>query len=317
MASRSAVDFAGFQCVAFGGLCQPEYPPPGGATVGGLCPRGLADRLSRLAAAHLAHELKRPVAVKNVSGANGVRAGLEALQSGEGAPVLLFADSSLIVAHQLGTAHAPDLQTFMPVGTMGFTPFAIAVAAASPWQTLPELVNHIRQNPASSNYGSPGVYSVHQLAAEMLLQNAQAKAQHIPYQGGAPMLSDLLQHRLTFGVVSIQLAQQYLRQQQLRVLAVTGPSRSPPMPDAPAVAEFFPKITAVSTAYLLAAPGMERGLYSKLVTAWRRAMTSAELSQRLQDMGMEGGMRHDIDAGLLIRQETEHWRQALRQTPVD
>lgn len=283
----------------------------------GYPPGGLADRLSRLAASHLSQELKRQITVKNLGGANGIRAGLEAQQSSDGSAVLLFADSSLIVA-QLGSSNnAPDLQQFGAVGTMGFTPFAIAVPAASPFQTLAELLSFIRQNPGTANYGSPGVYSVHQLSAEMLLQRAGAKAQHIPYQGGAAMLSDLLQQRLTFGVVSIQLAQQHVRQQQLRVLAVTGSARSPVMPDVPALSETYTRFSSVSTAYLLAAPNMEPALYRTIVASWRRLINSSELPQKLEEAGMEGGMRNDTEATLLVRQETERWRQTLRNTRID
>lgn len=281
----------------------------------GYAPGGLADKLSRLAAAQLAKEISRPIIVKNLSGANGIRASLEVLQNTDGSAVLLFADSSLIIAHQ--TTGAPAPQLFMPVGTMGYTPFAIAVPMTSPFTSLPQLINFIRQNPDKSNYGSPGIASVHQLGVEMLLQRTEAKAQHIPYQGGGLMLSDLLQQRLTFGVVSIQLAQQYSRQQQLRVLAVTGPSRSPQMPDAPTVSEMYPMLSTISTAYLLATPNIEPSLYQSIISAWRRIIGNTELSKKFEEAGMEGGMRNETDTTLLIRQESERWRQALQQTHIN
>lgn len=281
----------------------------------GYAPGGLADRLARLAAAQLSQELKQPITVKNLMGASGVRAGLEALKSHDGA-VLLFADSSLIVAHQV-LEHAPDLRRFGPVGTVGFTPFAISVSAASPLKSLPELLDFMRQNPSQAHYGSPGVYSVHQLSAEMWLQKAQVKAQHIPYPGGAPMLSDLLQQRLTFGLVSIQLAQQQAGPTQLRVLAVTGPSRSPQMPEVPALSEFYPRLSAVSTGYLVAAPNMAPSQYNNVVTAWQQVMTHSDMKQGLEKAGMEGGMGNDQEASAMIRQETERWRQTLQHMRID
>ena len=281
----------------------------------GYAPGGLADRLARQVAAQLSQALKQPITVKNLVGASGVRAGLEALKSHDGA-VLLFADSSMIVAHQL-TDHAPDLRLFGPVGTMGFTPFAISVSAASALKTLPELLDFMRQNPSQANYGSPGVYSVHQLSAEMLFQKAQVKAQHIPYQGGVHMLSDLLHQRLTFGLVSIQLAQQQAGQTQLRVLAVTGPLRSPQMPDVPALSEFYPRLSAVSTGYLLAAPNMSQSQYKNVVTAWRQVMTHSEMKQGLEKAGMEGNMGNDQEASAMIRQETERWRQTLQHMRLE
>lgn len=282
----------------------------------GYSPGGLADRLSRVAAAHLSQEIKQQITVRNLSGASGIRAGLEAQRSSDGSGVLLFADSSLIIAQLTSSSNTPDLQRFDPVGTLGHTPFVIAVPAASPFQTLGELLSFLHQSPDAANYGSPGIYSIHHLCVEMLLQRAEAHAEHIPYQGGTAMISDLLQQRLTFGVVSIQLAHQYVRQQQLRALAVTGSERSPQMPEVPTLSETYPGFSAVSTAYLMAAPNMEPDLYRAIVMSWPRLMKNSKLSQKLQEAGMEGGMRNHQEAAHLLRQEEERWRQTLRQKRI-
>lgn len=307
----------GIVCFGLGFCCSVlAVTPPQNSPLSllvGYAPGGLADRLSRHAATHLSQEIKRPVTVKNISGANGVRAVMEVLQNPDGAPSLLFADSSLIIASQTTQPSAFDLSSFAPVGTMGFTPFAIAVPAGSPIQSLSDLIQFLREHPAQSNYGTPGIFSVHQLGAEMLFLRTNTRAQHIPYQGGAPMLADLLQQRLTFSLLSIQLAQQHLRQQQLRVLAVTGPYRSAQLASIPTLAETYPGLTTVSTAYLLASPNMERPLYQAIVAAWRRIMASKEMLPKLEESGMEGGMRNEQEAAALIRHETERWREVLRQ----
>lgn len=150
----------------------------------------------------------------------------------------------------------------------------------------------------------------------MLLQLG-ANAQHIPYQGGLTMLGNLLQQRLTFGVLSVQLAQKYVRQQQMPVLAVTGATRSPQMPDVLALSKTYPGFSTASTAYLMAAPGME----PCFIQSDHDIMAATHDQQRFASKA--GRCRHgrryenNVEASWLIRQETEHWGQILRHVGGD
>lgn len=254
----------------------------------GYPPGGLADQLSRLAAKELSKELQRPIAVKNLSGGSGIRAAREVLQSGNEQANLFIADSSLVIANLNASTSSPDPLVFLPIGTFGITPFALVVPAKSNVNSVAELISYMKANPASANYGSPGNFTMHQLGGQMLLQRAEIKAQNISYQGGGPMLLDLLSGRLTFGIVSVQLADQYARNGQLRVLAVTGSKRASILPDTPTLSETYPGLTAVSVGYLLAAPKMSTETLELIAKAWSKIIRQNSMAVQLEALGIEG-----------------------------
>jgi len=280
----------------------------------GYSPGGLADQLARYAATLLSDELQRPVQVKNFSGANGVRASTEVAQAGPENPSLLLGDTALVIAYQTVPLSASDPLKFLPIGTLGYTPFALTVAASSRITHLAELLDDLHKNPATANYGSPGIYSVHQLSAIHLLQKARIKAQHIPYQGGSQMLSDLITQRLTFGFLSIPLARQYESTLQLRTIAVTGPVRSVRLPHVPTLSETYPGMSAVSYAYLLAAPQTDPMLYRKISEAWGKILNKSAAVSGLQALGMEGAALDATATRAQIQKDTDHWRSVLNST---
>lgn len=254
----------------------------------GYSPGGLADRLARFTAEALAAELHRTVTVKNLTGVNGVRAALETANGGANSADLLFADTSLLIANQVSSVPSFDLMRFLPVGSFGVTPFALVVPTNSGIKNLDDLIRSMQVDQARINYGSPGIYSVHHLGVESLLKKTKTSAQHIPYQGGAQIVTDLLAGRLTFALLSIHLASQYAQTDQLRVIAVTGPKRTAGMAATPTISELLPGIQTISTAYLLAAPQMNASLHQEIVRAWSKIIQRREVIDQFEMLGLQG-----------------------------
>jgi tripartite-type tricarboxylate transporter receptor subunit TctC len=279
----------------------------------GYAPGGLADRLSRLAASELSKELQRPVTVRNVTGASGLRAAMETVQSGEKEAHLLFADSSLLIAHEIAQQPHVDPWKFLPVGSFGVTPFALVVPASLPVLSIQDLIRHLNNHPAQASFGSPGMYSVHQLGVTVLLKQAKTSALHIPYQGGVHMLSDLLAGRLTFGILSVHLAHQYLQSGQLRVLGVTGGKRIDLWPNTPTISESFPGVQTVSSAYLLAAPDIQPEMHQQIVRGWSRMIRQRHVIEQLESLGMEGPALDSNAVTSKMNDEQSVFKTVLRQ----
>jgi tripartite-type tricarboxylate transporter receptor subunit TctC len=253
----------------------------------GYSPGGLADTTARLVAHELSVALDRPVVVKNLPGASGLRAINEFLQVQNDQHTLMLLDTSSIIAHELVHSDNTGIGQALPIGIVGKTPFALAVSSQSRIQDVAGLLTWARQQPQKINYGSPGVNSVQHMAAHVLLAKSQVQGQHIAYQGGVQMLSDLFTQKLDFGVMSISLAEQYVRTGQLRVLAVTGEQRSPWLPSVPTLSETHQGLMAYSTAYLFAAPQTNAALYRQLSSAWQSSLSQPDWVSRLNTLSLE------------------------------
>jgi tripartite-type tricarboxylate transporter receptor subunit TctC len=209
---------------------------------------GPTDALARLAADGLAAQLNQPVLVENKAGAAGGIAaeyvarsspdGLTLLVGGQG---LMFINKALYKNKKL--PYDPD-SDYAYVGMLGSFPNVIVSnPQAVPAQTIAELLALARANPGTISYGSNGIGSLTHLTTEMLASAAKVKFLHVPYQGAAPQMTDLLSGRIGFTVNGVQSVLAHIQQKKLRALAVTTAARYPDLPDVPTLVESgFPSL---------------------------------------------------------------------------
>ena len=102
-----------------------------------------------------------------------------------------------------------------------------------------------RTKPGTLSYGSNGIGSLAHLTTEVFAEAAGVKFLHVPYQGAAPQLADLLSGRIGFTVVGPQGMLPHIKEGKLRALAVTTGIRYPVLPEVPTLVESgFPALDA-------------------------------------------------------------------------
>ncbi len=137
----------------------------------------------------------------------------------------------------------PDLgldvrAAFAPVALLVDYPSVLAVPAALPARTLPELLDAARKEPGALNYGSMGNGSAPHLYVEVLQDLAGMRMTHVPYRGMGPAFTDLLAGRLQLVVAAPPTVLGAVRAGTVRVLAIgTKGGRIPALPDAPTLRE--------------------------------------------------------------------------------
>lgn len=201
---------------------------------------GPTDAIARLAADALAPSLG-PVVVENKAGAAGGIAaevvnrappdGRTLLVAGQG---LMFINKPLYKAKKL--AYDPDTD-YAYLGMLGSFPNVIVCHPDVPAHTIGELVALARAHPGTISYGSNGIGSLTHLTAEILANAAGVKFLHVPYQGAAPQMTDLLSNRINFSIVASQGVMGLIQQKKVRPLAVSTGQRFSELPDVPTLVE--------------------------------------------------------------------------------
>ena len=113
------------------------------------------------------------------------------------------------------------------------------------------------------------------LTTEVLASAAQVKFLHVPYQGAAPQMTDLLAGRIGFTINGVQSVLPLIQQKKLRALAVSSGTRIAELPDVPTLVESgFPMLDvpvwfAVMAPAATPAPVLAK-LRSALAAAHRR-----------------------------------------------
>ncbi|MEM5429936.1 tripartite tricarboxylate transporter substrate binding protein [Cupriavidus oxalaticus] len=199
------------------------------------------DNTARTLSAELGQKLGQPVVVENMPGAGGI-IGATALRRAapDGYTLGILANTHVINVHMYRKMPYDPARDFTSITALSGGPTALVVPASSPYKTAAELVAAIKKAPGKFNYGSGGKGSIAHLAVEAMLHQTGCDAVHIPYKGAPEIITAMLTGQTQFGMPVLGTATQYVRNHQVRVLAVTAAARSPFFPDVPTLAEALP-----------------------------------------------------------------------------
>lgn len=199
------------------------------------------DNTARTLSAELGQKLGQPLVIENMPGAGGI-IGANALRRAapDGYTLGILANTHVINVHMYRKMPYDPARDFTPITALTGGPTALVVPVSSPYKTAAELVAAMKKAPGKFNYGSGGKGSVAHLAVETMLHQTGCDAVHIPYKGAPEIITSMLTGQTQFGMPVLGTATQYVRNRQVRVLAVTAAARSPFFPDVPTMAEALP-----------------------------------------------------------------------------
>jgi tripartite-type tricarboxylate transporter receptor subunit TctC len=152
-----------------------------------------------------------------------------------------------------------------------------------------DLVKLAKAKPGVLNYGSFGVASAAHFDAEALAQAAGFKATHVPYKGGAAVMSALLAGEVDFAMTALTAAIPLVKAGKLKGLAYTGDERSSALPQMPTLAEAgYSGFETGGLFALYVATGTPQPVIDKIANDMGRIRSSAEFKQNiLYRNGME------------------------------
>jgi tripartite-type tricarboxylate transporter receptor subunit TctC len=166
-------------------------------------------------------------------------------------------------------------------------------------------------------YGTAGVGSTHHLAGELLAKMAGAPMLHVPYRGDAAALTALLGGDIPFIVAPPTAVMSNILAGKLRAIATTGPQRWPGLPNVPTVAEQgVPGYDVRSWAGLMAPAGTPRPIVERLQVETQRALQTAAVRQRLEEMGGEARGSTPEEMKTMVSREVDKWTQVVADAKI-
>jgi tripartite-type tricarboxylate transporter receptor subunit TctC len=303
------------------GAARAQAPWPGGRPVRIVIawpPGGTTDFVARLYARHLGEALNTGVVVENRPGGGGSVAWRAVAGARPDGLTLLLSENSLATAAPLMPDLGFDVRAALaPLALLVDYPSVLAVPAASPARTLPELLDAARKEPGALNYGSMGNGSAPHLYVEVLQDLAGVSMTHVPYRGMGPAFTDLLAGRLQLVVAAPPTVLGAVRAGTVRVLAIgTGGGRIPALPDAPTLRELGFDF-AYSYWYGLFGPaGTDPAVAARLLDAVRRTNALPEAQARFAEQGGVPVGGDGAALGRLLAEEVERWTAVVRDKNI-
>ncbi len=249
-------------------------------------PGGLVDTVARLMAPHLSSALSQTVIVENRAGAGGL-IGTEyaARQPADGYSLLVsHASVHIFATATRKTMPFDPVNDFTHLGMLVEAPMLLVVRGQSPYQNLAQYIAAAKSK--AVRYGSSGIGSANHLFGELLKIDGQAaEHDHVPYQGSAPAMQDLLGGQIdsVFDPVTTNVNQ--LKAGSLRALAVSTTSRLPALPNIPTFAEQgLPSLTGSQWLGLSGPKGIPAPIVQRLTALIPEILAKPDVMQRLEDV---------------------------------
>ncbi|WP_431268562.1 tripartite tricarboxylate transporter substrate binding protein [Dankookia sp. P2] len=152
-------------------------------------------------------------------------------------------------------------------------PAAFWVHPDSPWKDLADLAAAARAQPESFGVGTAGVGSDDHILQLTFEEASGTRLIHIPYNGTAPTLRDLLGGRLPIGSFNMGEGLTLLREGRIRCLGQAGPKRWEAAPGIPTFREQGFDILGGSARGIAGPPGIPAPIRDALREAFRDALT--------------------------------------------
>jgi tripartite-type tricarboxylate transporter receptor subunit TctC len=200
---------------------------------------GGTDATARIVASLLEEELGQPVNVVNRTGGSGVVGHSAIAEAEPDGYTIGMATVEIGMMHWQGLT---DLtwEAYTPLALVNFDPAAVQVRADAPWETLGDLVEHIRENPGTLTASGTGQGGIWHLAIAGLLSQLDIEpgaVRWVPSEGAAPGLQDLVAGGVDIVPCSIPEARSLLEAGRVRSLAVMSSERNEAFPDIPSAEE--------------------------------------------------------------------------------
>jgi len=282
--------------------------PPGGAT--DVVARILADGLTR----HMPGQI---VVVENRSGAGG-RIAAQQLKGApaNGATIMLSIDhTQVIIPLTIPGAGYDAVRDFTPLAGVAMYRNVVTVNAATAAMSMPDLQRWLRAQSGPVNYGIPAPASVPQLIGQVIGKHVGVAMNPVPYRGGAPMVQDLLAGHIAIGFGSMADTLEHHRTGRLRILAVSGTTRSQHAPDIPTFAELgIDGIAQNPWLAFFAPPGLPAQTAAQFEAAFKAVLDDAHTRERLLGTSHEPVFAPAAELTQWVIDGTQHWGQLLRDT---
>lgn len=271
-------------------FAQADYPNKPITLIIPFPPGGVTDVVGREVAKNLTKYLKQPVVVENKAGAGGNIGTLALARSKpDGYTLGILTVSAMSIAPHItkNLGFNPE-KDFTPITNVVKTDGAILANSSTPFNTVKELVVYAKENPGKVSYASVGNGSIPHLTAEMFAQQAGVSLLHVPYKGAAPALQDLLANHINLSFeTSLVSAVSNLSSGRLKIIAITGPQRSPAAPNVPTVAESgYPNFSAQGWFGLFGPANLPPAIEDALNKATTAALRDPEVISRFEKLGV-------------------------------
>ncbi len=302
--------------VAFG---QPagDYPTRPVKLIVPSAAGGGADAFGRLLGDQLSKRLKQPFVVENIAGAAGTIAiGQLAHARPDGYTIALGTMTTTTLApavyQQLPYDPVKGLTTLARVGT---SPIILVATTDLPANNLKELIELAKRSQKPIQFGTWGQGSTGHFCAEVLAQKAGIKLDHIPFKGGAAVMTAMMGDVIKVGWLDIGSGTAAVKTGKIKPLAMCTRRTS----NFPNVATYKEQGVDFDqwTGWAMYAPaGVPKPIVDKIAAALKDVLQDPSVMAKMNDWGITPDYLGGAEQAAVNMREIEVWKRVAREANI-
>jgi tripartite-type tricarboxylate transporter receptor subunit TctC len=279
----------------------------------GFPPGGGADTVVRIMAPWLSERLGQQVIIENRPGASTNIAAQAVVNSPPDGYTLLFYGASTLINTSIFQNLPFNVQRdIAPVCGLVAYPMVLIAHPSVPAKTVAELIAHAEANPGKVTMASFGTGSASHLAGELFKMMAGINMVHVPFRGGAPMVTNLIGGQVQVGFDVMVTSLPHVRAGTLRALGVAGKNRFEMLPDVPSIAETLPGYEARTWAGIGVPSGTPPDIIARLSREINEGLADPTIKARLAEVGTVPMIFTAAEFGAYIAAESEKWAKVVK-----
>jgi tripartite-type tricarboxylate transporter receptor subunit TctC len=297
--------------------CALDYPARPVRVLVGFAPGGTADIAARLIGQSLSQHFGQQFVIENRPGASSnVATEAVARATPDGYELLDVTATNGVNASLYANLPFSLTHDFAMVAGIAQMPLVLEVAPSLGVSTVEELIAYAKANPGKLAIASFGTGSTSHVAGELFKMNAGIDALHVPYRGGAPMITALLGNEVQAAIDNLTGSIGFIKSGQLRALAVTTKTRAPALPNVPALSEFQFGFEASGWNGLAAPKATPAAVVEALNASVNAALADPTIASRIVELGGSAFPISPREFDTFVADEVAKWGRVVKAANI-
>lgn len=245
---------------------------------------GSSDQMARLMSSYAEKHFGVSIIIENVPGGGG-NVGLTQFAGYEtDGYSVASANTSMNLQPIYGNTEYDYLEIFEPLALCVSIPIAITVPAASPFNTIEELIDYAKENPGELQYGHAGVGSITHVTGELFSMEAEIELTQVPFGSGNDALTALMGEHIDINVASLSEVLSHHNDGTLKILAMCTDKE---VLEIPTLISKGYDVDMKVTQGICTLKGVDAEVVKALDAGFNKIINDPEYQAELEKLGME------------------------------
>ena len=317
---RSLMAAAAFiTLISLGSAAQAEWPEKPIRFIVNAAAGGAADGTARVLADGLSKRLGQPIVIDNRPGASGA-IGLDAVA--KAAPDGYTIGNSNLATYTVTALTAKSLpynpaKSFTPIAKQWTQPNLLGVNPALPVKSVADLVNYAKASPGQVFYGSTGNGTALHVLGALFGNLSETQITHVPYKSAPGAEMDLAAGQIQMMFSNFTSMEPQVKAGRINALAITGPTRSPLLPNVPTIREAgYPGLEMETWGGVVGPANMPQAIVERLHREINAVLADPEVIKKHERLGAKVAPASIAEYRQMLNADSVRWGEVIKRNNI-